>query len=189
MLSLFGYDARGDYERVVNEMPGRRVNAAVPEQSLVLLKATGAVPHTGGKLFARDSEYYKTLLRWIEAGAPDDATTVPETVGIVLSQERLEFEKAGQTASLRVTASYSDGSSRDVTNLARFFSNNPSVASIDVDGHVRAAGPGDTNVFARFSRFTVGAEAIVLPSAEGFVWPNPPANNFIDALAWQPIHG
>ncbi len=185
MLSLFGYDARGDYERVVQEMPGRRVNAAVPEQSLLLLKAIGGVPHTGGKLFDRDSEYYKTLLRWIEEGTPDDATTVPDTVGIALSQVSLEFEQAGQTVSLQVTATYSDGSSRDVTSLARFFSNNPSVAAIDADGHVKSAGPGDTNVFARFSRFTVGAETIVLPPAAGFVWPNPPANNFIDTLVFD----
>ena len=34
MLSLFGYDARGDYERIVNEMPGRRINAAVPDEEL-----------------------------------------------------------------------------------------------------------------------------------------------------------
>src|SRR5271157_5046056 len=62
MLSLFGYDPKGDYERIVNEMLGRRVNTAVPAQSLLLLKATGAVPHTGGKLFGRDSVYYKSLL-------------------------------------------------------------------------------------------------------------------------------
>jgi len=57
MLSLFGYDAKGDYERVITEMVGRRVNTSVPDKSLLLLKATGAVPHTGGKLFSSDSEY------------------------------------------------------------------------------------------------------------------------------------
>ena len=75
MLSLFGYDASGDYERVVNEITGRRVNPAVPEQSLLLLKATGAVPHSGGKLFSKDSEYYQALLQWIAAGALDVAET------------------------------------------------------------------------------------------------------------------
>ncbi|MFG0255819.1 MAG: cell surface protein, partial [Rhodopirellula sp. JB053] len=50
MLSLFGYDPKGDYHRTVNEMVGRRVNTAVPEQSLLLLKSTGKVAHTGGKL-------------------------------------------------------------------------------------------------------------------------------------------
>ena len=182
MLSLFGYDPKGDYERIVHEMVGRRVNAAVPEQSLLLLKATGAVPHTGGKLFARDSDYYKTILRWIAAGTPDDSGTVPETVKLVLSEERLVFGKAGLGTTLKATALASDGSTRDVTRLARYFSNNESVAKIDSDGRVVATGPGDTHVFARFSRFTTGVETIVLPSEAGFVWPNPQAFNFIDTL-------
>jgi len=185
MLSLFGYDAKGDYERIVTEMPGRRVNTAVPEQSLLLLKAIGAVPHTGGKLFEKDSDLAKTLLRWIEAGAPDDEDVVPQVADVTLSKESLVFEKAGAGDSLRVTAKLTDGTSRDVTSLARFFSNNPSVASIDADGVVKATGPGDTNVFARFSRFNVGAEVIVLPAEEDFVWPDPPVNNFIDTLVFD----
>jgi hypothetical protein len=185
MLSLFGYDAQGDYERVVNDMPGRRVNTAVPEQSLLLLKALGAVPHTGGKLIKRESQYYQTLLRWIEAGAPDDVGDVPATVTVELSNQRLLFEQPGSGEPLKVTATASDGSTRDVTKLARFFSNNESVARIDADGRVTAAGPGDTHVFARFSRFTVGAEVIVLPPESGFAWPNPPTVNFIDELVFD----
>jgi hypothetical protein len=185
MLSLFGYDAKGDYERIVNEMPGRRVNIATPEQSLLLLKATGSVPHSGGKLFKRDSEYYQTLLRWIEAGAPDDDSDVAATVAVELSREQLLFEASNTGESLKVIARASDGSTRDVTRLARFFSNNESVARIDVDGNVKAVGPGDTHVFARFSRFTVGAEVIVLPAGGSFEWPNPPAANFIDELVFD----
>ncbi len=185
MLSLFGYDAKGDYERVVNEMVGRRVNTAVPEQSLLLLKSIGAVPHTGGKQFTRDSELYKTLLRWIEAGAPDDLGDVAVTASVELSTQSLLFERAGAGGELKVTAKASDGSSRDVTKLARYFSNNESVAKIDADGRVTAIGPGDTTVFARFSRFTVGAEVIVLPPAEGFIWPNPQKVNFIDELVFD----
>ena len=185
MLSLFGYDAKGDYERVVNEMPGRRVNTAVPEQSLLLLKAIGAVPHTGGKQFKRDSELYQALLRWIEAGAPDDIGVVAATVAVELSNERLLFEQPKDGAALKVTAKASDGSTRDVTKLARFFSNNDSVAKIDSDGKVTATGAGDTHVFARFSRFTVGAEVIVLPPAAGFEWPQPKSINFIDELVFD----
>ena len=185
MLSLFGYDTKGDYERVVNEMIGRRVNIAVPEESLLLLKATGAVPHTGGKLFGKDSEYYKTVLQWIEAGAPDDIGQVPSTVEVVLSRKGLVFEKAELSEALTVTAIASDGSTRDVSRLARFFSNNDSVARIDADGRVTAVGSGDTNVFARFSRFTVGAEVIVLPPEAKFQWPDPVAVNFIDELVFD----
>src|SRR5437764_145110 len=39
-LSLFGYDPAGDYYRLTRQMVGRRVDLAVPAQSLLLLKAT-----------------------------------------------------------------------------------------------------------------------------------------------------
>ena len=32
MLSLFGYDAKGDYYRVTQEYVGRRINLAAPEE-------------------------------------------------------------------------------------------------------------------------------------------------------------
>lgn len=185
MLSLFGYDPKGDYHRTVNEMVGRRVNTAAPDQSLLLLKATGAVTHTGGKLFDKQSEYYQTLHRWITAGAPDDAASVPETVKVILSKPRFQFENNGDEAVLRVGVIASDGSKREVTSLARYHSNNTSVATIDENGHVQAVGPGDTYVFARFNRFTVGAEVIVLPPATDFRWPDPPTNNYIDELVFD----
>lgn len=185
MLSLFGYDPRGDYDRIVRELIGRRVNPAVPEQSLLLLKSIGAVPHTGGKLFTADSEYYRVLEAWIAAGAPDDVGEVPEVVAVELSTKLLAFERTGESQQLRVTATASDGTQRDVTSLARFLSNNESVARIDANGVVTATGPGDTSVFARFSRFTVGAETIVVPPDPGFVWSNPPQVNFIDELIDQ----
>ena len=185
MLSLFGYDPAGDYFRTVEETPGRRVNTAMPAESLLLLKAIGAVPHTGGKLFDRDSELAKTLLAWLEAGAPDDVGSVPEVTGISLPKPSVVFKSVGQQDAAPVTASYSDGTTRDVTHLALFASNNASVADIDKNGRVTAKGAGDTTVFARFNRFTVGAEVIVLPSAEGFVWTNPTENNFIDKLVFE----
>lgn len=185
MLSLFGYDPAGDYRRTVEEIPGRRINGSVPEESLLLLKATASVPHTGGKLFDPKSPLYQTLLKWIEAGAPDDSGAVPEVIGITLSNTSVVFDQPSGQLPLQVTANYSDGSTRDVTSLSRFFSNNPSVAQIDAQGLVTGHGFGDTNVFGRYSRFTVGAEVIVLPPADGFIWPDPPANNFIDRLVFQ----
>ena len=86
---------------------------------------------------------------------------------------------------LKVVAKADDGSSEDVTSLAQFHSNNMNVATIDEHGQVTAIGPGDTCVFARFSRFTVGAEVIVLPQADGFTWPNPPVFNYIDTLVFE----
>src|ERR1700683_5634074 len=53
-LSLFGYDPAGDYYRLTQQIPGRRLDLAVPEQSLLLLKAIGTVPHSGGRRFQPD---------------------------------------------------------------------------------------------------------------------------------------
>lgn len=180
MLSLFGYDPKGDYERVVNEIPLRRINPSVPEKSLLLLKATGGVPHTGGKLFDQESDYYKTLYRWIELGACDDGDSVAETVAVELTTDRMLFDAPSQRKTLQVHARLSDGTVRDVTDLARFFSNNESVARIDSQGSVAAVAPGDTHVFARYNRFTVGVEVIVVPQTTGFLWQEPPMVNFID---------
>ncbi|MFM8476975.1 MAG: hypothetical protein ACKOEO_14450, partial [Planctomycetaceae bacterium] len=151
MLSLFGFDAAGDYRRTVEEIPGRRINTAVPAESLLLLKATGAVPHTGGRRIERNSELARTLLAWIEAGAPDDVGAVPDVTGISVSQPSLVFDKTDAGENLLVTASYADGSTRDVTALSLFGTNNPGVAEVATDGRVTARGPGDTAVFARFS--------------------------------------
>jgi len=184
-LSLFGYDAKGDYFRIVNEMPGRRLNVAVPEQSLLLKKATGAVTHTGGELFTPKSPFYETMLRWIEAGAPDDDAEIAEAIGLELSPENFIFKRGQAETELKVTAHYDDGTKRDVTSLARFHSNNSSVVEVDENGQVSPVGKGDSHVFARYSRFTIGAEVIVLPGKGGFVAKSPVPGNYIDEIIFD----
>lgn len=179
MLSLFGYDPAGDYHRIVNDIAGRRINLAIPERSLLLQKSLGKVPHTGGEIFTADSLYYRTLLNWIAAGAPDDSQDVPDTSGLAVSEERFVFEGQTTHARLRVFAHQTDGSQRDVTHLAIYHSNNPAVATIDEDGRISVVGAGDTHVFARYSRFAIGTSVTVLKSGN-FDWPNPASQNYID---------
>ncbi len=38
MLSLFGYDPNGDHHRITREFPGRRIDLAVPQESLLIAK-------------------------------------------------------------------------------------------------------------------------------------------------------
>src|SRR5260370_29063840 len=123
-LSLFGYDPAGDYYRLTGQIGGRRVDLAVPAQSLLLLKAKVMVPHTGGRRFKPDSEYYNTVLRWIEAGAPDDASTVPQVTGISLAPDKLVFAAKDKPRPLQVIAKYSDGSTRVVNRLALYLTHN-----------------------------------------------------------------
>jgi Protein of unknown function (DUF1549)/Protein of unknown function (DUF1553) len=180
-LSLFGYDPAGDYYRLTQQIPGRRIDFAAPEQSLLLLKATGIVPHSGGRRFKPESEYYSTLLHWIQAGAPDDSATVPQITSIALVPDKVVFTGKERNKPLEVVAKYSDGSSREVNNLALYLTNNKTTADIDDKGVVTPGKRGDTFVFARFAKFTTGAEIIVLPPGK-FKWPKEPENNYIDAL-------
>src|SRR5262245_23307843 len=48
-LSLFGYAPESDHRSLVGDAFGRRISPHDPDQSLMLLKATGQVAHGGGK--------------------------------------------------------------------------------------------------------------------------------------------
>src|SRR5439155_19591004 len=50
-LSLYGFDPAQDYAAIVDEGHGRRVSPAAPDDSLLLLKATGKLAHGGGVRF------------------------------------------------------------------------------------------------------------------------------------------
>src|SRR6478735_726371 len=53
-LSLRGQDPDLDFATLTKEIGGRRVNRQAPDDSLVLLKASGRVSHGGGQLFGRN---------------------------------------------------------------------------------------------------------------------------------------
>ena len=184
-LSLFGFDKQGDYFRLTQEIVGRRINMAVPNESLILLKATGAVPHTGGQRFKKESAYYKTLETWIQQGAEYDEEKVAVPVELTIDPPQLNFDGIGKTTATTVTAKYSDGSLRDITHLSLFFSNNNNTASISSDGVVSSHAKGDTYVFARFDRFTVGSEVIVLPQDTQYAWSGMKPVNYVDELVFD----
>ncbi len=181
-LSLFGYDPEGDYFRLTRQSPGRRINLALPEESLLIEKSIGKVPHGGGERFKADSELYRTMVRWIEAGVPKDSTNIPKVVRVELTPRQAVLEGSNATQRINVRAIYSDGTDRDVTTLAAFFSNNDPVAKISDDGIVKAGQRGEAFVTARFETFTVGAQMIVVPREQKFTWPETPENNYIDKL-------
>lgn len=179
-LSLFGYDPAGDYETLTRQLPGRRLNLALPEQSLMLTKATGDVTHTGGKRFGQDDPRYQTILDWVRSGAPRDPADLPTVIGIELFPQDIVLRGAGTAQQLSVRAKYSDGTDRDVTRLAVYISNNETSARNDDAGRVTAAARGEALIMARFDAFTTGTQVIVLPSDAPVDCDPGPAVNFID---------
>ncbi len=181
-LSLFGYDPEGDHFRLTREIPFRRINLALPAKSLLLEKATGNVMHTGGKRFEPSTEYYRTLLDWLEAGAPNDEGTVPAVETVEIFPPKAVLEGTGATQQVVVRAKYADGTDRDVTHLTVFLSNNDNSAPIDENGLVTAANRGEAFVMARFETKTVGSQFIVLPSGMEYSPPDEKPVNYIDEL-------
>ena len=188
MLSLFGYDPDGDHHRITRQLSTRRLNLALPSESLIVEKAVEAVPHTGGKRFDIGSPYYNTLVDWIEDGAPNDAKDVAKPTGIEILPPKLLLEGEGATQKMTVIAWYSDGTDRDVTPLVVFQSNNDNSATISPDGMVTANNRGEAFIMARFATFTVGSQVVVIPEGLNYRRPTLVANNYIDDLVYDKLH-
>ncbi len=73
-LSLLGGDPAFDYEAIVEEFEGRRVNLVRPEQSLLVAKPSGQLEHGGD--VALDEAGAERLVAWIAAGAERGARAV-----------------------------------------------------------------------------------------------------------------
>jgi len=181
-LSLFGFDSQADYEEIVDRARGRRVNVATPEQSLLLLKSIGAVPHGGGTRFAPTSQAYEVLRQWISDGVPPASPTAPRLLAIRIEPSERSLG-SGDQVNLRVMASYSDQQERDVTKQSAFASNLDVVASVSEEGVVTAGKEsGEATVMARFMGQVAVFTAILphgIPLAQ---IDNFPARNYIDEL-------
>jgi hypothetical protein len=187
-LSLFGFDPAGDYHRITRELTSRRINLALPGESLLIEKVTNAVPHTGGKLFDRNSDYCKTLNRWLEAGAPDDPKDIAAPVALDIYPKQVVLEGINSLQQFIAVAQYSDGTTRDVTALTVFESNNSPSAAISKDGIVTTGNRGEAFVTARFATFTVGAQVIVIPKDLQYQRPEFVPVNYIDPLVAGKLH-
>jgi hypothetical protein len=116
-LSLRGYDALFDIRSFTDDLASRRIHPSSPDDSLMLLKATGAVPHQGGALMHPGDSYYQILRRWIADGAQLDLST-PRVTGLEVLPQNPVVQQPGGTQQMRVIATYADGSIRDVTREA-----------------------------------------------------------------------
>ncbi len=165
-LSIFAFDPKTDYMEVVNDSRGRRVFPALPEDSLILQKATVRVQHEGGQRFEPDSPSAKTIADWIRQGMPFETPNQPALAGIEVTPGEKTYRKSEEQA-LKVTAKYSDGSTRDVTALTDYISSEKSIAAVDESGKIKTSTEsGETVIVARYmgqvsiSRVAVPAEKL-----------------------------
>jgi hypothetical protein len=188
-LSILSFDRDFDYAAIVAEGKGRRVFPASPESSLLLRKASGQVPHGGGRKLPSDSPAYATFKRWIEAGCPRTPADAPklERITVDPAQKLMKFK---DEQPLRVTAHYSDGTSVDVTHLATYQSNESVYAAVDANGLVKAGPlPGEAAIMARFmEKFAVASILIPMPGdVPAELYSKLSRQNFIDGMVWDKL--
>jgi len=148
-LSLRGYAPDQDYRYLTREFDGRRLDPAHPESSLLLQKATAQTPHEGGRLFAVGSPEYDLLLAWVKAGFPGPNPADPKVSKLELGPAAAVL-KPGETVPLAATATFADGSKKDVTWLTKFESNDAAYVEVSPAGKAKALRNGATAVRAMF---------------------------------------
>lgn len=178
-ISLRGEDAEFDYNALVRDMFGRRINTADPDQSLLLLKATAAVAHEGGKRFDQDSLEYEILKKWIEAGARKDPADTPTVTAIEVTPRSQVLLEPDFSAQLAVQATYSDGSTRDISRLAIYEPANLAMKA-SPSGLITAENPGETTVMIRYLNQHQPVHLAFVPARPGFKWANPKVHNYVD---------
>ena len=176
-LSLLGFEPREDFEHLVKEGRGRRLFSGAPDRSLLLLKASGRLPHGGGVRLDASSEGYALVREWIRQGAHYDREGDSKFVSFEIQPERDSLKRHGERQ-LNAIARYSDGSVRDVTGLALYESNDKAMAEVTDRGLVKILDiSGNVAVMVRYqgqvavfsASVPLGAPVENLPSSRNFV--------------------
>ncbi|MCE9606002.1 MAG: DUF1553 domain-containing protein [Planctomycetia bacterium] len=179
-LSLLGFNPTADYDVLFKQSRGRRVSPSAPDQSLLLRKATAAVPHGGGRRFEEDSVAYRAIRDYIAQGANPPGIREPEIVRLETSPRELTL-RVGSEAQLVVTAHWSDKTTQDVTKLAQYDSRIKARVDVDDAGRITALEAGKTPVNVRFLG-QVASVSVSVPFAAPTEF-SFPSRHFLDVIA------
>jgi WD40 repeat protein len=185
-LSVFAYDTHKDWREITADAHGRRVFPAFPSESLIVKKATLAMPHEGGQRIKPGSNSDRVLRQWIRDGMAYQHEGEPLLTHLTV-EPAARIYRMGQTQHLKVTAHFSNDSRRDVTALTKFVSNDTEMVAVDEAGRVTVGRMnGEGTLVVRYMG-QVAIARVTVPAAKKIPAANYaalPANNFIDELAY-----
>ncbi|WP_442510430.1 DUF1553 domain-containing protein [Novipirellula sp. SH528] len=147
-LSLFGGDPEFDYRSIVNELEGRRVNYVTPRSSLLLTKPTGQLDHGGGEVMDSNAEAAGVIAEWIQAGATRKTRRHLER--LIVTPTSFAATTIPAELQINVTAVFSDGLQRDVTETAIYVSQDDSALAVDEAGAATVKLAGQHAVTVRY---------------------------------------
>ncbi|MBL8179013.1 MAG: DUF1549 domain-containing protein, partial [Bryobacterales bacterium] len=173
----------GAYQVLTSEVKGERVpriDRQHAEKSMLVAKASMAVPHGGGRRFAADSEDYRMLVEWIRSGAEygAEAGAGPVLAGLDVYPPMVALPVEGKRR-IVVTARFRDGHTEDFTHKVIYSSNSTDTASVSADGVVTGVRRGETAVLIRAAGQLASAPVGVV-GAPVANYPSLASFNFID---------
>jgi hypothetical protein len=186
-LSLFGFEPEMDRQTLLREFSRRRINVFEPENSLLLRKPAMQIPHAGGQRLRPGDSSYELLRDWIGQGCPiaDDGV---QCVGIdVFPRESRVLRLPVADQQFRVVARFSDGTTRDVTQLAQYSLSDVNVADVTSTGLVSGHSRGEAAVIIRYLGFIETPLLTFVADVEGFEWNDPVAHNYVDEKVDQKL--
>lgn len=178
-LSLRGYDPEFDYAALITDVAGRRFNRVNVDESLMLLKPLGEVPHEGRQALKPGSREHQMLRQWIVEGTKF-SNIKSRAKSIEILPKESEMDLAGRSQQFLVIAKYEDGSTRDVTRDAHFSVSNTEVSDVTGGGVVKGLRRGESALLVRFEGIYGTALLTVMGDRSGYQWADVPENNFID---------
>jgi hypothetical protein len=176
-LSLRGFDPDVDLFSLSRDEIGRRVNKFSPDDSLILLKGTGRVPHQGGVRFRPDDPAYKVVRQWIAEGCHDYSwsfwglSSRVEKIDVTPDNVKLPTGVAAQQIAVR--AHFKNGEVRDVTDLTVFTLNTTDCATVSSGGLVEFFRTGEVAVLVRYLDQTKSARLAYVRPDPTFVFKAP----------------
>ena len=188
-LSLRGQIPADDFLAITREAQSRRINRVHPRESLLLLKATGQVPHEGGLRFSEQTPEYAAVLGWIAAGMPHPQQAARHLQRIVVKPRSAIVDEGAQNGDrlqLQVTAYFDDGITRDVTDMAVY---EPADMGVEVSrgGEVMRRKFGQSTVVVRYLQRQTAVNVAFLKSAPDFAFHAPLPHNAIDVAVFRQL--
>jgi hypothetical protein len=181
-LSLRGDDPAADLATLTRGQFGRRADPLNPSESLILKKATGQVPHEGGIRFSAASREYAVLRGWLAGGAVSDAPDAPKPVKLSVNGQSHVLIEPADRVTIAASATFSDGSIRDVTPLLSYELTNVGIAAVKPTGEVIREQLGETVVIARYLNLQLPIRVAFLPNRPATDPSKFAVNNGIDRL-------
>ena len=143
-LSLFGSDPAADYDAIVQELEGRRVNLARPGREPDAQQADRNAPPRRRHATRPGRPGAKRLADWIAAGAPR-AKTARRLTAFESRPASKIVDREGAEVRLTAVARFDDGPAEDVTAWTVFTPTDPSAVETQRRDRAPSAAAGSTS--------------------------------------------